>query len=277
MRALVLVLAIAACSDEDGAPITRIVSPRVLAIVSEPSALAYDGAIRLTPVTVDPAGPRSGDLVQLRACSPWRFVGEPALDCAGTDALPLAAAADGSFSVSTQQLLDAFPPPQGGTASAEALRLALESGVDIRIPVIAEVAIAGETLIARRDLHVVLDAEILTNPRLAEVRFDGVDTRTLRAGRRYELTLLFDGESFDEVPRDPDDSRPPQLEDFDCYFYSPHGELEAHERDVEDPMTSFETDPNAYTAGEPGETWMFLVATDGTGGMSADAIPLVIE
>jgi hypothetical protein len=277
MRALAMLLVLAACSDDEGAPITEITSPRILAIVSEPSALPYDGSIRLSPVAVDPAGPRTGDVAQVRACSPWRFIAEPAIDCAGADALPLVADADGAFTVSTEQLLEAFPPPQG-TANVETLRLALEAGVDLRIPVIAEIPIDGTTLIARRDLHVVLDAEILANPRLVEVRFDGADLRTLRAGQRYALTLLFDPESFDDVPRDPEDPRPPELEEFDCYFYSPHGELDAHERDVDDPEeAAFETEPNAYTAGEPGDTWMFLVATDSTGGMSVDAIPLVIE
>lgn len=270
-----LALLLLACAGDEGAPITQIVSPRVLAIVSEPSALAVDGAITLSTISVDPTGPRAPDAVRIRACSPWRFIGEPAIDCAGSDALPLSGDA-GTFTVSTQQLIDAFPPPQG-TANLETLRVALETGVDIRIPTIAEVEIDGETLIARRDLHVVLDASELANPRLAEVRFDGESTTTLDAGRTYTLTLAYDPDSFDHVPRDPDDPREPELEEFDCYFYSPSGVLEAHERDVEEPDVSNETEPNEYTAGPAGDTWMFLVATDSTGGMTADAVPLRVE
>ena len=38
-----------------------------------------------------------------------------------------------------------------------------------------------------------------------------------------------------------------------------------------------ETEANAYTAGGAGSTWMFVVATDETGGMAADWIFLTIE
>lgn len=268
-------LVLAACSEETTGSITVIDAPRVLAIPSEPSVLDVDGEIRLTTLTVDAAGPRTGDAVRLRACSPWRFVAEPAIDCIGPDALSLAAAADGSFTVSTAQLLAAFPPPSG-SADAEALTIAIAAGLDPRIPVIAEVDVDGETLVARRDLHIVVDATELSNPRLADVRFDGIDTRTLAAGQRYELTLGFDLESFD--PRNPDDEEEPErLERFDCYFYSPHGALEEHEIDVREPELSIETPPNGFTAGAAGGSWLFLVVTDRTGGMMAEAVPLVIE
>jgi hypothetical protein len=110
---------------------------------------------------------------------------------------------------------------------------------------------------------------------VTEVRFDGVDRRTLAAGQRYQLTVAFDFDSFD--PRNPDDPDDPRLERYDCYFYSASGELEEHEIDVREPERSVETPPNEYTTGPPGQTWLFLVATDRTGGMMADAIPLVID
>lgn len=270
MRAALLV-ALAACGDSAPDLITVIDEPRVLAILSEPSVLDVDGEIALTPFVVDGNGPRRGDPIRLRACSPWIFVAEPASDCAGTNALPLTLT-DGRFKVTTAQLLEAFPPPGGTTLDAASLAVAIEAGLEPRIPVIAEVEADGQTLIARRDLRIVVEANELSNPGLLSVRFDGNLDPTLRAGRDHAVVLEFVGSSFD--PRGPDD---PRLERFDCYFYSPHGELAEHELDVRDPEITTETPPNRYTAGAPGDSWLFVVVTDRTGGMSADAIPLTIE
>lgn len=266
MRAALLV-ALAACGDSEPDLITVIDEPRVLAILGEPSVLDVDGEIALAPLTVDSNGPRSGDPVRLRACSPWIFVAEPAIDCAGANALPF----DGTLS--TAQLLDAFPPPDGSPATAEALAIAIEAGLSPQIPVIAEVEVEGQTLVARRDLRIVGDASELTDPRLVEVRFDGEDIRALRAGQAYSLTLAFDPASFDLRIDDPEQ----RLERFDCYFYSPHGELAEHEIDVREPEQSVETTPNRFTTGASGESWLFVVVTDRTGGMSADAIRLTID
>jgi hypothetical protein len=266
MRAALLV-ALAACSDSGPDLITVVDEPRVLAILSEPSVLDVDGEIALAPMTVDGNGPRSGDPVRLRACSPWIFVAEPAIDCAGANALPF------EGTLSTAQLLDAFPPPDGSPATPEALEIAIEAGLTPRIPVIAEVEVDGQTLVARRDLRIVVDGSELTDPRLAEVRFDGTVTTALRAGQQYSLTLAFDPESFDPRIDDPEQ----RLERFDCYFYSPHGELAEHEIDVREPEQSVETPPNRFTAGDAGDSWLFVVVTDRTGGMSADAIPLTID
>jgi hypothetical protein len=275
MRYALLVVMLVACDDEEAELITRISSPRVIAIESEPSVLGVDGEVRLQAVTVDAAGPRASvDAVRIRACSPWRFIAEPALDCVGSDALTLIAT-DGAFAVSTAQLIEAFPPPEGN-ADVETLRAALAAGLRLRVPVVAEVEVDGETLVARRDMHVVEDASLFVDPRLAEVRFDGVATRALRSNQTYTLTLTFDPESIDDRPQDPEDE--PELEEFDCYFYSPAGELAAHEVDVEEPDVPVpETEENEYTPGPPGETWLFLVITDSTGGMTAESIPLAIE
>jgi hypothetical protein len=273
VRIAVLLLALAACADESPDLITRISEPRVLGIVAEPAVLAADGATALTVHVVDAAGPRGDDPMQLRACNPWRFVAEPALDCVASDALPLVRGADGRFAISTAELLAAFPPPDGIDADAEALRIALASGLEVRIPVVAEVAASGETLVARRDLHLVAEVGELGNPRLADVWFDGVSTRTLLAGRRYELAATIDPASIDVRPDDPD----LELEPIDCYFYSPTGELALHEVDVDEPAVSVQTEPNTYTTGDPGETWLFVVLTDRTGGMTVEARSLAIE
>lgn len=275
------------CADDDEDPITRITGPRVLAVTAEPSVLVLGGEVRLAALTVDTLGPRVGvseatapggrpvDAVRIRACAPWKFIADPARDCAGPDALALGVDDAGHITASADALAAAFPAPPGVTAPEDPWRVALAAGLELRVPLIAEVDVDGQTLIARRDLRVVDGRMRYLNPRLDEIRFDGVATTRLRAGQRYVLTATVDPASLD--PR-PGDDPPTVLEEVDVYFYSPAGELERPEVDVEEPdLPVPETEPNAYTAGEPGSTWLYVVATDDTGGMAADWVPLDIE
>jgi len=274
MRALAFVLALAACSDDAVDPITKIVSPRVLAITTEPSALPVDGEIELFVRAVDGDGPRLGDQLRMRACAPWLFVADPARDCAGENALSIEPDANGRFVTSTAALSAAFPSPPGVPAPPDPWRAALAAGIDLRVPIIVEIDVDGETLVARRDLHVIETTTVRQNPQLTEIRFDGIATETLRSGQKYVLTVAVDPASLDEVP-------PPEpagtVETVDCYFYSPAGELAEHEVDIDEPAALPETAPNAYTAGPPGTTWLYVVATDETGGTSVASIPLTIE
>lgn len=286
---LLLVIAATAsgCGDDGVDPITRITGPRVLAVVTEPSALPLDGSIRLTALTIDPEGPRSGigamtppggrpvDAVRMRACAPWKFITDPARDCVGADALTLSPDSSGQIVATAEELAAAFPAPPGVVAPADPWRVAIAAGVELRVPIIVEVDVDGMTLVARRDIHVVETAAERQNPLLSQIRFDGIATQTLRAGQRYDLTVTVDPASLD--PQDGDD--PDRvLETVDCYFYSAAGDLAEPEVDIEEPDVAVpETEPNAYTAGPAGSTWMFVVATDETGGMAADWIPLTIE
>jgi len=99
--AIAIVMVLSACADEAVDPITRIVSPRVLAITTNPSALPLDGEIELFAVTVDAEGPRSGERpvegVRMRACAPWLFVSDPARDCSGASSLSIEPDAAGRF------------------------------------------------------------------------------------------------------------------------------------------------------------------------------------
>lgn len=275
MKWLAALLLFTACDDASVDPITRITGPRVLAITTEPSALPLDGDVALTALTVDPDGPRDVDAVRMRACAPWKFIADPARDCAGADALPLQVDADGRVVTSAAELAAAFPSPPGISAPPDPWRAALAAGLELRVPIIAEVDVDGETLVARRDVAVVETRLDRQNPRVAEVRFDGVATTTLRAGQRYVLTVAFDGTSLDE---DPDVDASEALENVTCHFYSPTGELVDPDASVEDrDVPAPETTPNAYTAGAAGTTWLFVVATDETGGMSMTSLPLTIE
>lgn len=282
--AIAIGLGLGACSDDGFDPITRITAPRVLALVSEPTALDVDGEVRVEAFTVDLLGPRDAarpvPSIRMRACTPWKLHADPSRDCLGADALELSPDAAGRFAMSTEALLAAFPPPMG-SATPETLRAALAAGLELRIPVIADVEVDDErgdriALVARRDLHVVESVRELENPRFAGLRFDGVATGVLRAGQRYQLTAAFDRESLDPS-RDTDDD-PAALEELDCNFYSPSGELARREVDVEELDVAVpETAPNAYTPGEPGPTWIYVVAADETGGMTFGAFPITVE
>lgn len=282
-RALVVavIAMLAGCDDDAVDPITRITGPRVLAIVTEPSTLALGGASALTAVTVDVDGPRGGvgarpvDAVRMRACAPWTFVADPDRDCVGADALVLVPDGDGRMVATAAALEAAFPSPPGTGAPGAPWGAALAAGLTLRVPIIAEVEVDGQTLVARRDLLVV-DASVADrNPAIAEIRFDGVATRTLRSGQRYALTVTVDPASLDPRPG----AEPPSLrEPVDCSFYSPTGELADRAVEIVDPDAPVpESAPIAYTAGAPGPTWLFVVANDQTGGMSVVSLPLVVE
>ncbi len=282
-----VLVALAACDDAGIDPMTRITAPRVLAITTEPSALSLDGELALTALTVDPDGPRIGiggstsidgrpvDAMRMRACAPWKFITDPTRDCVGDDALPLELDAAGRAVTSAAELATAFPSPPGVPAPPDPWRAALAAGLKLRVPIIAEVDVDGQTLIARRDVDVVETTVQRQNPRLAEIRFDGMSTGTLRAGQRYVLTATIDRTSLDEVP----DAEPlGALENVVCNFYSPAGEISEAEVSVVDPDALVpETTPNTYTAGLPGTTWLFVIATDETGGMSLTSVRLTIE
>ena len=211
----------------------------------------------------------------MRACAPWKFISDPARDCIGADALTLSPDSSGQIVATADQLAAAFPSPPGVVAPPDPWRVAIAAGLDLRVPIIVEVDVDGQTLVARRDIHVVETAAERRNPILSEIRFDGFATQTLRAGQRYDLTVTVDPASLDPQDGDAPDR---VLETIDCYFYSAAGDLAEPEVDIEEPDAPVpETEPNAYTAGPAGATWMFVVATDETGGMAADWIPLTIE
>lgn len=276
---------LAGCDDDRVDPITRITGPRVLAVTTEPSVLALDGDLQLTVWTVDPDGPRTADAaasggrsiaaVRMRACAPWKFISDPARDCAGVDALALASNAEGHIVTSAAALAAAFPSPPGLAAPPDPWRAALAAGLALRVPIIAEIDVDGETLVARRDLDVVETAVARHNPRIAEIRFDGIATSTLRAGQRYALTVTFDPASLDAAP---DPEPPRRRERARCNFYSAAGELAEREAEVDQPDLAVpETKPAAFTAGAPGPTWLYVVAADDTGGLSVAWRLLTIE
>jgi hypothetical protein len=164
---LAVLVALAACDDAGIDPITRITATRVLAITTEPSALPLDGELVLTALTVDPDGPRIGigastpidgrpvDALRVRACTPWKFIADPARDCVGDDALQLEIDAAGRVVTSSAELATAFPSAPGVPAPPDPWRAALGAGLKLQVPIIAEVEVDGQTLVARRNVDVV--------------------------------------------------------------------------------------------------------------------------
>lgn len=275
-------LCVVACADDGVAPITKIEGPRVLAITSEPSAIPLDGVVEFTVMAVDPEGPRGDaitidrpvDAVRLRACQPWTFVVDPARDCVGDAAIALERGDSGRFATSARQLATAFPSPPSVPPSADPWQAAVAAGLALKVPIIAEVDIDGQTLIAKRDVDVVSAETVRGNPRLLELRFDGDATRTLRAGQRYAMTAVVDRASLDPAP-EPDQEG--ALESVTCYFFGTSGEIADREATVAAADAAApESEANAYTAGEPGPAWLFVVATDETGGMGTVTVPLTI-
>lgn len=285
--ALVFAALCTACSDDGVDPVTKITGPRVLAITAEPSALVPDGTVHLAVMTVDAEGPRretadaSGDprpvdAIRVRACAPWKFVVDPARDCAGDDAVPLERDETGRFVMSAQELAAVFPsPPDAPIPSTDPWRAALAAGVSLRIPVIAEVDVGGRTLVAKREVEVVEMPDQRRNPQIVEVRFDGAPTSVLQAERRYTLEVTIERASLDP-PDEPKDGA--TLEEVTCHLYSSTGDLADPNVALEDlEPVELETSSTTYTAGAPGTTWMFVVATDETGGLSMLTLPLTIE
>lgn len=284
---LVVALCASACGDSPELPISRITGPRVLAVLSEPSSLSIDSNARLSVLVVDEFGPRQGipgaagpgdrpvDAIRWRACAPWRFIADPVRDCSGSDAFDLVTTGSGQTDISAAELEAAFPAPPETMAPPEAWKFALSLGIPLTIPMLVEVDIDGQTLVTRYDIPVIGSDETRKTPKIAEVRFDGVATNTIVRGRPYQVTVAIDPATIDKLP---DATEAPFFEEIDAYFYSPVGTFSAFETETPDPDAAApETEPTEFTADQAGDTWIYVVITDRTGGVNADWIPITVQ
>ncbi len=280
-------LSLVACGDSVEVPISRITGPRVLAVLSEPSSLALGKQARLTVLVVDQFGPRQGlpgsagpgdrpvDAVRWRACAPWQFISDPGRDCVGGEAFALTTFGPGQTNVSADDLEAAFPAPPGIMAPANAWQFALSQGIPLTIPILVEVDVDGQTLVTRYDLPIIGNEETRKTPKIAEVRFDGVASNTVVKGQPTKITVVIDPTSIDKLP---DASEAPFFEEIDAYFYSPIGTFSAFETETPDPDAAApETEPTEFTADQAGDTWIYVVITDRTGGVNADWIPITVQ
>lgn len=276
-----------ACGDSVEVPISRITGPRVLAVLSEPSSLAIGKQARLSVLVVDQFGPRQGipgsvgpgdrpvDAIRWRACAPWRFISDPARDCIASDAFPLMTIGSGQTNVSAAELEAAFPAPPETMAPPEAWKFALSLGIPLTIPILVEVDVDGQTLVTRYDLPVIGSDETRKTPKIAEVRFNGVVSSTVVKGQPTKITVAIDPTSIDKLP---DASEAPFFEEIDAYFYSPIGTFSAFETETPDPdAPAPETEPTEFTADQVGDTWIYVVITDLTGGVNADWLPITVQ
>ena len=287
MPLLAMAVSASACGDSPELPISRITGPRVLAVLSEPSSLAIGKQARLTVLVVDQFGPRQGipgaagpgdrpiDAVRWRACAPWQFISDPARDCVGSQALALTTIGPGQADISATALEAAFPAPPGIMAPANAWQFALAQGIPLTIPILVEVDIDGQTMVTRYDLPIIGSEETRKTPKISAVKFDGIAGNTLVRGQPTKITVAIDPTSIDKLP---DASEAPFFEEIDAYFYSPVGSFSAFETETPDPdAPAPETEPVEFTADQAGDTWIYIVVTDLTGGVNAEWLPITVQ
>ena len=285
--ALTVALSTSGCGDGPGSPISRIEGPRVLAVLSEPSSLAIGKQTRLTVLVVDQFGPRQGipgaagpgdrpvEAIRWRACAPWRFISDPVRDCVGSEAFNLTTTGSGQTDLFASELEAAFPAPPERMAPPEAWKFVLSLGIELSIPILVDVDVDGQTLTTRYDIPVINSDETRKTPKIAEVRFNGVAGNTIQLGQPTQITVAIDPASIDKLP---DATEAPFFEEIDAYFYSPVGSFSAFESETPDPDAAFpETKPVEFTADQAGDTWLYVVITDLTGGVNAEWLPITVQ
>ncbi len=284
---LLVGLSTSACGDSAEVPISRITGPRVLAVLSEPSSLAIGKQARLSVLVVDQFGPRQGipgaagpgdrpvDVIRWRACAPWRFISDPVRDCVGSEAFSLTTTGSGQTDLFASELEAAFPAPPDRMAPPEAWKFVLSLGIKLTIPILVEVDVDGQTLTTRYDIPVIGTDETRKTPKIAEVRFNGIATNTIVRGVPTQITVAIEPTSIDKLP---DATEAPFFEEIDAYFYSPVGSFSAFESATPDPDAAApETEAIEFTADQAGDTWLYVVITDQTGGVNAEWLPITVQ
>ena len=94
------------CDDSESSPETLVDEPRILAVKADPPVIGATGSALLSSLVVDSTGERGDVIVQYRACSPWRPVRSPDVDCGPGVGLLL----DGGV-LDVAEVAQAFPPP----------------------------------------------------------------------------------------------------------------------------------------------------------------------
>jgi hypothetical protein len=256
VRRLLLVMALAACSDDADPPSSLITRPRLLAMQAEPPAGPPDTVVTLTALVVNGDGTRAAPSIAWRVCSPWIVVQDPDRDCVGDAALPLTTEPDGSA------VLDLAV----AAAHFDATGVPAPTGCDV-VPVmtVATTEIGGLRLVARKEVRV--RAELRRNPGIARLTFDGVDAERFVPGREYTMAAAPVAELEDRRCADDGETERP-FEDVRFHVYVDAGELSNPHLDVEyeDDGTQV-VEMETYTAPDrrdPVDMW--IVAIDGDGG-----------
>ncbi|MBK7196362.1 MAG: hypothetical protein IPH80_28105 [Myxococcales bacterium] len=219
MRALVILagLAAAACAGDELAPSTQITAPRLLAVAADPPVTTVDGAVALTTLVVDADGVATAAPVAWRACTPWRLVRDPDLDCAPADSLPLAVDAAGAARLDLAAVRARF-----GEAGAPLPPPGDCPGPTLAVPVIATVTIDGVRLVARKDVGVA--AAPRRSPVIAAITLDDGPADGFAPGGTHRLAAVPVLDSLDQACTD-DPTPVPVREGVRTYFYVSAGGL----------------------------------------------------
>jgi hypothetical protein len=236
-------------SDDAGVEWARIERPRFLAVsTTEPVSGFYDRVI-LDTLVIDAEGRPVYDAVSWRACSPWNKIDDPARDCGPGESMPFA---DGTYR--GDDVLSMFP-------SEVNLPLFYD------VPIIAEVRVDGEQLIALKEVRTSRDLAVPNrqNPRIDGLLLDGrAYDAPLEPGREYAIAVPL--RNLDLV--DSGDGRI-SLEDVDVHIYATAGDVSRSPIRYRGGLVSHDrVDFSGYRAPLEGaeDVRFWLVAVDGDGG-----------
>lgn len=261
---LAVMVAVAACEAESFDPRWQLGDPRILAVRAEPPVIAADGEVALDALAVDSAGDRIDAPVRWRACDPWQFVLDPALDCP----LPI----DGTLRAG--EVLAAFG---GDAAPLPPVQLDPCGDVpELGLPVVAELQLDGLRLVAIKRVPVAIaaGAEQRRNPELGALLLDGAAAGAFVPGRSYRLGATVRRDSLDEVC----EGGAPALEAVRVHLYTTAGELGDAVIDL-----AYELDGSAaeelttWRAPATGPATFWLVAIDPDGGVDWRRVELAAE
>jgi hypothetical protein len=226
VRALVPALALAAvgCADGAGSPSTILTAPRLLAIAADPPVAAPDQVVRLRPLVVDGDGREVAATVSWRACSPWRVVRDPDVDCAPPAAWPLPVADDGAAILDVPALVAAIGQPQVVPPPAGPCEVSA-----ISVPVYAVAEVYGVRLLARKDVRI--GGPSRTLPAIAAVLLDGAPATTYVPGEPAAVVVRPARDALDETCTD-DPTPLPVLEPVTFHLYATAGTLSESSADV---------------------------------------------
>lgn len=261
--ALALLLSVAACADDGSSPSSLITMPRLLAIAADPPVVAIDGAARLRALVVDGEGREVATAVSWRACSPWKAVQDPDVDCGPAVAWPLPIDADGAAVLDVGAAVARF----GGAITVPAPGPCAVSAV--AVPVIATAVVDGTRLIARKDVWV--GGPPRRVPALAAITLDGADATRYVPGQPQALAARPARASLDETCTG-DTPPQPVLEAVRMHFYVDAGELSAASAEVTYQPDGSETEGSIVFTGpaDRAPVRLWTIAIDGDGGVAWD-------
>lgn len=258
--------AAAACADDGPDPSTLITTPRILAIAADPPVLGVDGVAAVRALIVDVDGtPVAGGALAMRACSPWRPVLDPEVDCAPGDAIELALDADGAGRLEVAAVLARFPPPT--TPPDVPPSPCATDYAHVELPVVVTATVAGARLTAIKRARLASPSQTRRNPTIAEVLLDGAPAATYVPGAAHAITIRPDPASLDPTcTEDAPDALVPET--VGSFLFVTAGALDAAVAEaIHDADGGEQLLPVTFTPPDDAEVVLWAVAVDPDGGI----------